>query len=122
MGGNRGQLRQRARDIGVKRPASGQVRRLHPQQIFDIARDIVAFAHFRHPRDSSRNLCFGCPGRLPMPPREADAKGKPLAFLQAVAFQLVNPRAIYRAIAAQTCCAPEGSGWTGAFLVAPVFS
>lgn len=55
------------------------------------------------------------------PPSETAAKGTPLTFLQAAAFQWVNPKAIYMAIAAQTNYAAEGSGWIGAGLVALVF-
>ena len=55
------------------------------------------------------------------PPSETAAKGTPLTFLQAAAFQWVNPKAIYMAIAAQTNYAAEGSGWLGAGLVAAVF-
>jgi threonine/homoserine/homoserine lactone efflux protein len=55
------------------------------------------------------------------PPSETAAKGTPLTFLQAAAFQWVNPKAIYMAIAAQTNYAVQGSGWVGAGLVALVF-
>ena len=55
------------------------------------------------------------------PPDATAAKGTPLTFLQAAAFQWVNPKAIYMAIAAQTNYAAQGSGWIGAGLVALVF-
>ncbi|WP_377512927.1 LysE family translocator [Octadecabacter sp. R77987] len=55
-------------------------------------------------------------------PKDAQAKGKPLTFLQAAAFQWVNPKAVYMAITAQTYYAPVGSGWWGALIVAVVFS
>jgi threonine/homoserine/homoserine lactone efflux protein len=55
------------------------------------------------------------------PPSETAAKGTPLTFLQAAAFQWVNPKAIYMAIAAQTNYAVQDSGWVGAGLVALVF-
>ena len=37
---------------------------------------------------------------------------KPMAFLQAAAFQWVNPKAWAMALGAVTTYAPEGSGWT----------
>jgi len=55
------------------------------------------------------------------PPDHSTASGTPLTFLQAAAFQWVNPKAIYMAIAAQTNYAAEGSGWIGAGAVALVF-
>ncbi len=55
------------------------------------------------------------------PPARGEAGGKPLTFLQAAAFQWVNPKAIYMGIAAQTWYAPEGSGWFGAAMVAGGF-
>jgi len=56
------------------------------------------------------------------PPREADVEGKPFTFLQAAAFQWVNPKAIYMGITAQTYYAPENAGWIGAVTVALVFA
>ena len=56
------------------------------------------------------------------PPSEGEAKGTPLTFLQAAAFQWVNPKAIYMAITAQTSYAPEGGGWLGAVMVAALFT
>ncbi|MBY6200846.1 LysE family translocator [Maritalea mobilis] len=62
------------------------------------------------------------------PPPEAEdlAKGRPLTFLQAAAFQWVNPKAWYMAIYAQTNFAPEagilGATWAGAVAVALVFA
>ena len=55
-------------------------------------------------------------------PKDAKTGGKPLTFLQAAAFQWVNPKAVYMAITAQTYYAPEGSGWWGAALVAAIFA
>ena len=55
------------------------------------------------------------------PPREAEPGGKPFTFLQAAAFQWVNPKAIYMGITAQTYYAPEGGGWVGAAMVAGIF-
>lgn len=55
------------------------------------------------------------------PPGQAQVAGKPMTFLQAVAFQWVNPKAIYMSITAQTNYAPEGAGWVGAALVALIF-
>ncbi len=55
------------------------------------------------------------------PPEKASAKGTPLTFLQAAAFQWVNPKAVYMGITAQTTYAPQGAGWTGAVAVAGVF-
>ncbi|PWG16648.1 LysE family translocator [Salibaculum griseiflavum] len=55
------------------------------------------------------------------PPEKAKAEGHPLTFLQAAAFQWVNPKAVYMGITAQTTYAPQGAGWTGAILVAAVF-
>jgi len=62
------------------------------------------------------------------PPPEAEdvAKGRPLTFLQAAAFQWVNPKAWYMAIYAQTNFAPDagilGVTWAGALAVALVFA
>ena len=56
------------------------------------------------------------------PPREGEAKGKPLTFLQAAAFQWVNPKAWYMAIYAITNYTPDGGGPAAAFLVAGVFA
>ena len=55
------------------------------------------------------------------PPARGEAGGRPLTFLQAAAFQWVNPKAIYMGIAAQTWYAPAGSGWVGAAMVAGGF-
>ncbi|PHQ82631.1 MAG: hypothetical protein COB65_08750 [Thalassobium sp.] len=55
-------------------------------------------------------------------PKDAQADGKPLTFLQAAAFQWVNPKAVYMAITAQTYYAPGESGWRGALVVAVVFA
>jgi threonine/homoserine/homoserine lactone efflux protein len=66
----------------------------------------------------------GWHGRSPTPPRPraAEAKGRPLTFLQAAAFQWVNPKAWYMAIYAQTNFAPGDGAWGGAVLVALVFA
>lgn len=51
-------------------------------------------------------------------PREAHPEARPLTFLQAVAFQWVNPKGVSMAISAQTFYQPPDSGWRGAALVA----
>jgi len=56
------------------------------------------------------------------PPEEGGAAGTPLTFLQAAAFQWVNPKAVFMSITAQTNYAPEAAGWTGALVVATVFA
>ena len=56
------------------------------------------------------------------PPKEGGETGSPLTFLQAAAFQWVNPKAIFMSITAQTNYAPEGAGWWGALMVAGVFA
>lgn len=56
------------------------------------------------------------------PPEAREATGKPFTFLQAAAFQWVNPKAWYMAIYAVGNFAPEGSGWRGALLVSGVFA
>jgi len=60
------------------------------------------------------------------PPRDAPSDARPLTFLQAAAFQWVNPKAWYMAIYAQTNFAPEtgimGAAWAGAIAVAAVFA
>ena len=53
-------------------------------------------------------------------PKEGEARGEPLTFLQAAAFQLVNPKGWFMAIGAITFYASEGSAW-GALAVAVVF-
>ncbi|MEM6901679.1 MAG: LysE family translocator [Pseudomonadota bacterium] len=53
---------------------------------------------------------------------EAGAEGKPLTFLQAAAFQWVNPKALGMAITAITAYAPQESGFLGIALVAVIFS
>ncbi|MFQ6549496.1 LysE family translocator [Aestuariibius sp. 2305UL40-4] len=55
-------------------------------------------------------------------PGEGSADGRPFTFLQAAAFQWVNPKAIYMAITAQTYYAPPGEGAIGAVAVAVIFS
>jgi threonine/homoserine/homoserine lactone efflux protein len=60
------------------------------------------------------------------PPADAPTTARPLTFLQAAAFQWVNPKAWYMAIYAQTNFAPEGGllglAWLGAVGVAAVFA
>ncbi len=56
------------------------------------------------------------------PPTDAAKAGTPLTFLQAAAFQWVNPKAIFMSITAQTNYAPEGAGWVGAAMVAGIFA
>ncbi|MEN0079270.1 MAG: LysE family translocator [Pseudomonadota bacterium] len=55
-------------------------------------------------------------------PEDAPADARPLSFLQAAAFQWVNPKAIYMSIYAQTHFAPDGTLWLSAGLVALVFA
>lgn len=54
-------------------------------------------------------------------PGDGSAGGQPLSFLQAAAFQWVNPKAIYMGITAQTYYAPQDGGWSGALSVALIF-
>ena len=56
------------------------------------------------------------------PPRPGEAQGKPFTFLQAAAFQWVNPKAWYMAIYAITNFTPAGGGLAPALLVAGVFA
>jgi len=57
------------------------------------------------------------------PPKEGEAKGKPFTFLQAAAFQWVNPKAWYMGIYAITNYTPEGANITaGALTVATIFA
>jgi len=56
------------------------------------------------------------------PPKGAEAEGKPLTFLQAAAFQWVNPKAWWMGTHAVTTFAPEGAAWLAAVLVAAVFA
>ncbi|PWK60531.1 LysE family translocator [Roseicyclus mahoneyensis] len=55
-------------------------------------------------------------------PDAARTDTQPFGFLQAAAFQWVNPKAWYMAIYAQTHFAPETSAWTGALVVPVVFA
>ncbi len=55
------------------------------------------------------------------PPGAASATGTPLTFLQAAAFQWVNPKAIAMAFGAVALFAP-GEGFASALMVAGVFS
>lgn len=54
------------------------------------------------------------------PPREGDAGGRPFTFLQAAAFQWVNPKAWAMALTAVTVYA-GGDGWGAMGVVAAVF-
>lgn len=60
------------------------------------------------------------------PPAEAPSDARPFTFLQAAAFQWVNPKAWYMAIYAQTNFAPDGGifgvVWAGAIAVALIFA
>ena len=57
------------------------------------------------------------------PPREGEAQGKPFTFLQAAAFQWVNPKAWYMAIYAITHYTPDTMTiWAGSLWVAAVFA
>lgn len=56
------------------------------------------------------------------PPGRAEATGRPFTFLQAAAFQWVNPKAWYMAIYAQTNYAPADAPLFGPVLVAMVFA
>jgi threonine/homoserine/homoserine lactone efflux protein len=55
-------------------------------------------------------------------PDAASATGRPFSFLQAAAFQWVNPKAWYMGIYAQTHYAPDDASWLGALLVPVVFA
>lgn len=57
-----------------------------------------------------------------VPPEAAKVTGRPFTFLQAAAFQWVNPKAWFMAITAISAYAPQDNGpWVGAVLVAAVF-
>jgi len=55
-------------------------------------------------------------------PDPGRAGGRPFSFLQAAAFQWVNPKAWYMGIYAQTHFAPNDAGWLGALVVPVVFA
>jgi threonine/homoserine/homoserine lactone efflux protein len=55
------------------------------------------------------------------PPKPGEAGGRPFTFLQAAAFQWVNPKAWAMALGAVTVYAPGGEVWTTA-MVAVVFA
>jgi len=58
-----------------------------------------------------------------LPPEAKEVTGKPFTFLQAAAFQWVNPKAWFMAITAISAYAPQNMGLlAGAALVALVFS
>ena len=50
-----------------------------------------------------------------------EAAGSPMTFLQAAAFQWVNPKAWAMALTATTVYMPPSAGWGAAFIVALVF-
>lgn len=56
------------------------------------------------------------------PPRKGEEAGRPFTFLQAAAFQWVNPKAWYMAIYAITNYAPADARLLGPALVAAVFA
>ncbi len=55
------------------------------------------------------------------PPREGAASGTPMTFLQAAAFQWVNPKAWFMALTAITVYAPETTLWA-VMMVASAFA
>ncbi|PUB13598.1 LysE family translocator [Yoonia sediminilitoris] len=58
-----------------------------------------------------------------VPPDAKSVTGKPLTFLQAAAFQWVNPKAWFMAISAISGYAPQNQGvWVGSLMVAAVFA
>lgn len=56
------------------------------------------------------------------PPGEAKVTGKPLTFLQAAAFQWVNPKGWYMALTAISAYTPPDAGIWGPVPVAAIFS
>ncbi len=56
------------------------------------------------------------------PPDRCQATGRPFTFLQAAAFQWVNPKAWYMAIYAVTTFLPDGNVLAGSLIVAAVFA
>lgn len=54
-------------------------------------------------------------------PGEGEARPEPLTFLQAAAFQWVNPKAWIMAIGAQTNYAPEATWWAAALVALGFF-
>ena len=58
-----------------------------------------------------------------VPPEAKEVTGKPFSFLQAAAFQWVNPKAWFMAITAISAYAPQDAGiFAGALLVAIIFA
>ena len=58
-----------------------------------------------------------------VPPEAKEVTGKPFTFLQAAAFQWVNPKAWFMAITAISAYAPQDMGsWGGSLIVAGVFA
>lgn len=56
-------------------------------------------------------------------PEAKEVTGKPFTFLQAAAFQWVNPKAWFMAITAISVYAPQDQNiWVGSFIVAAVFA
>jgi len=61
------------------------------------------------------------PEALNASPAEPAAKGRPMTFLEASAFQWVNPKALMMCVTAASTYAPPDSPVLGAFLVTGVF-
>ncbi|WP_342078809.1 LysE family translocator [Yoonia sp. SS1-5] len=58
-----------------------------------------------------------------LPPEAKEVTGKPFTFLQAAAFQWVNPKAWFMAITAISAYAPQDMGvWAGSMIVAGIFA
>ncbi|MDP5083947.1 MAG: LysE family translocator [Yoonia sp.] len=58
-----------------------------------------------------------------VPPEAKEVKGNPFTFLQAAAFQWVNPKAWFMAITAISAYAPQDQSiWIGSLMVAGVFA
>lgn len=58
-----------------------------------------------------------------VPPEAKKVTGKPFTFIQAAAFQWVNPKAWFMAITAISAYAPQDQGvWAGSLIVALIFA
>lgn len=58
-----------------------------------------------------------------VPPEAKKVTGKPFTFIQAAAFQWVNPKAWFMAITAISAYAPQDQGvWAGSLMVALIFA
>ncbi len=57
----------------------------------------------------------------PPPSAEGRAQARPMTFLQAAAFQWVNPKAWTMALTAASAYLPAGNDWAGVALLAAVF-